>query len=291
MLNIKDIQLRDRREPVEVAEIRRKIEEAFCRLEFQEGPHKYYVHEDDGTVRELPCVSEVTHKFAPYVDWDACAERKAQRLGMAKADLLRQWEEGRVKASNNGTSTHLFGEAYMHFFMGHPEKMSPVVMPQFDEGYLVPYSKKQEAVEAFYTELLGVENIYPVMPETQVYMGLNPDWADVMPYAGTFDMLFAYKASDGEWKLLLYDWKTNAGLTSDYNRKFGNMALAPFDDMVDEDLTYYTLQLNCYALCLNQIGFEVADRKVIWLKEDGTFEKISLPDISERLRGALKINK
>lgn len=289
MINIKDIEQRGHEEPPEVTEIRSRITEAFGRLEFQEGPHKYYVHEDDGTVRELPCVSDITHIFRPKVDWDKMADSKAQKLGITKAALLRQWEEGRVRASNNGTSTHLFGESYMHFFMGHPDRISPIVKPQYDQGYLVPYSKKQEAVEAFYMDIFSVDNIYPVMPEAQVYMGLNPEWADVRPYAGTFDMLFAYKASDGRYKLLLYDWKTNAGLTNQFSREFGRTALAPFNDMVDEDLTYYTLQLNCYAMCLNQLGLEVADRKVIWLKDDGTFEKVTLPDISTRLRAALSV--
>lgn len=288
MLNINDIKSRNRVEPPEVAEIRNRIIESFRRLEFQEGPHKYFVHDDDGSVRELPCVSDVTHRFEPKVDWNAVAEAKALRDGISKEALLRSWDETKLKAANNGTSTHLFGEAYMYFFMGQPERIPDVVKPQFAEGYLVPYSKKQEAVEAFYKELMAVDNIYPVMPEAQVYMGLTDDYADVLPYAGTFDMLFTFKARDGKWKLLLYDWKTNARLTDDYNRQNGRMALAPFDSMVNESLTYYVLQLNCYALCLEQLGYEVADRKVIWLKDDGTFEKVSIPDISASLRQALQ---
>ena len=175
----------------------------------------------------------------------------------------------------------------MHFFMGHPENISPIVMPQYEKGYLIPYSIKQEGVLQFYEDLFTVDSVYPVMPEAQVYMGINSDFNDITPYAGTFDMLFTYKAPDGKWKLLLYDWKTNKSLYKDYSRYFGKMALNPFDELYDEDYSYYILQLSCYSLCLMQLGYEIADRKIIWLKDDGTYDKISVPDYTDRVRLAL----
>ncbi len=279
MINFDDIKQRNHQEPAEVAQIRKKITESFSRLVFLPQPHKYFIKHDDGTTTELPCVSDVTHKFEPETDWDSIAERKAIKEHTTKDALLRQWKENKLRASNNGTSTHLFGESYMHFFMGHPEQIDPIVQPQYEEGFLIPYSKKQEAIVAFYTELMTIDNIYPVMPEAQVYMGVNPEYHDIIPYAGTFDMLFAYQSSDGVWKLLLYDWKTNTALYNTYNKEHQRTAKPPFHCYTDEALTYYILQLNCYALCLNQLGFEVADRKVIWLKDDGTYEKISIPNI------------
>ena len=44
LINIKDIQEKNRQEPIEVTRIRENIKESFKRLEFQEGPHKYYIH-------------------------------------------------------------------------------------------------------------------------------------------------------------------------------------------------------------------------------------------------------
>lgn len=290
MLNIKDIQERNHYEPPEVTEIRENIKNAFRRLEFQEGPHKYYVHNDDGSVVELPSVSATTHHFKPEFDTDYQAGAYALKHDMRKEDVLRMWEETNVKATNNGTSTHLFGESYMHFFMGHPEKISPIIMPQYEKGYLIPYSPKQEAVMQFYEDLFTIDTIYPVMPEAQVYMGINPDYKDITPYAGTFDMLFTYKANDNKWKLLLYDWKTNKAIFKDYARSFGKMALEPFDDLYDEDYSYYILQLACYSLCLMQLDYEIADRKIIWLKEDASYEKINVPDFTDRMRKAIKCN-
>lgn len=207
MLNIKDIEKRNHVEPPEVKAIRENIRNSFRRLEFQEGPHKYYVHNDDGSIIELPSVSAMTHQFKPEFDTEYQAEAYALKHDMEKETVLRMWEENNVRATNNGTSTHLYGESYMHFFMGHPENISPIVMPQYEKGYLIPYSIKQEGVLQFYEDLFTVDSVYPVMPEAQVYMGINPEFNDITPYAGTFDMLFTYKAPDGQWKLLLYDWK------------------------------------------------------------------------------------
>lgn len=295
MLNIKDIQERNHAEPSEVSAIREHIVHSFRRLEFQEGPHIYYLHNDNGSVTTLPSVSATTHQFQPHVDWDDKAAQYALKHNMTKESVQRMWEENNIRATNNGTSTHLFGEAYMHFFMGHPERIHDVIKPQYEKGYLIPYSQKQEAVLKFYEDLFTIDNIYPVMPEAQVYMGLTEEYGDITPYAGTFDMLFTYKANDGVWKLLLYDWKTNRELESDYNRtqqaRFGGnhgMALEPFNELYDESYSYYIMQLSCYSLCLMQLGYEIADRKIVWLKDDGSYEKISVPDYTEKMRNALR---
>ena len=121
--------------------------------------------------------------------------------------------------------------------MGDTEHFSPVIQPQYEKGYLIPYSPKQQAVAKFYEDLFVNDSIYPVMPEAQVYMGYNNDYDDVKPYAGTFDMLFTYKAKDNKWKLLLYDWK---GLPLDTpiltTKGFKTMGELSVDDVVyDKD--------------------------------------------------------
>ena len=68
----------------------------------------------------------------------------------------------------------------------------------------------------------------------------------------------------------------------------GGMALYPFNDLYDESYSYYILQLSAYSLCLQQLGYEIVDRRLIWLKDDGTYEKIKLPDYTKRLREAIQ---
>lgn len=297
MLNDDDIRKRLERypEPPEVAEIRRNIQESFKRLEFQEGPHKYYVHEDDGSVDELPSVSATISKWEPYVDWDAKKEKKALELGMTVEEVSRMWREKNILATNNGTSTHLGAEMMMHWFQGHPERICDVIRPQYEDGWLIPYSQKQVAALQYYQDIYDLfmddskpVKLWPVMPESQVYLFKDNPWGIKYRYAGTFDVLNAYQAKNGKWKLLVFDWKTNASLTNDFTRAKHQYMLSPFDTFIDEALSHYSIQLSLYSLCLKQLGYEIADRKLLWLKDDGTYEKVTVPDLTNECIEALK---
>ena len=77
---------------------------------------------------------------------------------------------------------------------------------------------------------------------------------------------------------------TNKDLISDYNRKNCNMMLPPFDDYIDEALSHYICQLSAYQIPLEDIGLKILARRIIWLKPDGTYEQISVPDVTDRIR-------
>ena len=57
--------------------------------------------------------------------------------------------------------------------------------------------------------------------------------------------------------------------------------------MIDEAKSNYTIQLSLYQMGIEQLGYEVADRKIIWLKDDGLYEKISVPDVTKDLKAVL----
>ena len=82
---------------------------------------------------------------------------------------------------------------------------------------------------------------------------------------------------------MLVTHNTNKDLSNDYNQKFNVTMLPPFDNLIDESKSHYTLQLSFYSLMLMNLGYKVIDRKLIWLKNDGNYEKITLPDITEKL--------
>lgn len=298
MLNDDDIRKRLELypEPPEVVEIRRNIQESFKRLEFQEGPHKYYVHEDDGTVEELPSVSATIEKWEQYVDWDAKKEKKALELGMTVEEVSRMWREKNIISTSNGTLIHALGEAYMYFFQGKPDMMPDVIKKmQYEDGWLIPYGPKQFAAMQYYIDMYDMfmddskpNKLWPVMPESQVYIFKDNEFGITKRYAGTFDILHAYKAKDGKWKLAIHDWKSNASLTKDFARVKKIYMEPPFDDLIDEPLSHYFCQLSAYSCALQQLGYEVGDRRIIWLKDDGTYEKIPAPDFSDRVKMALK---
>lgn len=297
MLNNEDIQkrLKDYPEPDEVKKIRENIINSFKNLEFQEGPHKYYVHYDDGETEELPSVSGTVEKFEPYTDWQAIKERYALNHGLTVEQVTRMWKETNIIGTNNGSLVHLFNEQYMHFFQGHPEKICDVIKPQYEEGFLIPYSGKQVAAMNYYMEMYDSFyddskpiKMYPVMPESQIYIKRGNEFGIKQRYAGTFDILHAYQDKGGKWKLAIHDWKSNKSLSDDYKRSKGVYMEPPFDDLIDESLSHYALQLSLYQIGLMQLGYEIGDRRLIWLKDDGTYEKVALPDMTGRLIDALR---
>lgn len=274
-------------EPVEVTQIRENILNNFNRIEFVEDVHKYYLPNINGEKEELMSVSAFIHQYEPKSDWDAITRKYAEKHGMTYEEVRRMWEENNVISTNNGTSTHLYGENFMHFVMGNDDKICDVIKPQYEKGYLIPYSNKQVAILRFFEDLFKVEEIFPVMPEARIYIGVGDMFQNaVIKYAGTFDMLFAIKRGN-EWKLLIYDYKTNKSLYNAYNRKNNVMMLPPFNDLIDEPMSHYAIQQSCYSLGLKQLGYDVIDRKLIWLKDDGTYGKFSLPNLENRIMNIL----
>lgn len=288
MINLTDVKERLKRnpEPPEVTAIRENILNSFNKLEFVEEGHKYYLPHEDGSKEELISVSALTKMFEEEQDWDAIAARYALKHGMTLEEVQRKWLENNLLATNSGTGAHLYGEQWYHFMLNHPEDIVDVVKPQLEQGYLIPHSPKEKAILNFQEDLFKIDSIYPVLVETRVYMGLNDKFNLKTNYAGTFDMLYATKVKN-KWKLLIYDYKTNKDLYSTFNRDKGNFLQKPFNDLYDEPLGHYTIQLSAYQLALQQLGYEIADRKLIWLRDDETYEKISLPDVTNKIIKAL----
>lgn len=287
MLHISDIEARLALcpEPPEVREMRDNITEAFKDLEFFEGPHKYLLHKPNGDAIELPSVSSVLKQFEPEVDWDAIRINKAQKEGIDPDVLKRTWRENNLKSTSNGTIVHEFGESAMYFFQGRFDEMQEYTKHrQFEDGYLIPYGAKQIAASKFYEDILKNYNVWPVMPEAKVYSCYNGTLNLKNDYCGTFDILFAARGNDGVIRPMILDYKTNRDLTSSYNRSYGKCLLPPFGNMIDEPLSHYTLQLSLYSLCLEQLGYKMTHRIIVWLKEDGTYEKIPVNDVTDILK-------
>ena len=297
MLNIEDVYERIERnpEPKEIEEIRKHILSSFKELDFIEDGHKYFLNKDDGTKIEMNSVSSVCHRFEPLVDWDTIRDRKAKKLGISSEELKRQWREKNITSTSNGTLTHLFAESYMYFFMGQVDKIPSIIKDmQYEDGFLIPYGEKQMAVAKYYEDLNKVDNMWAVMPETKVYIesGNNPFGMN-LNVSGTFDALFAFMDSKGKLKLSVRDWKTNASLLNSYNMSMGNTLLYPFDsgEFINQPKSMYTIQLSLYQLGLQQLGYEIGDRKLLWLTDSGESFKIEVQDVTNILIDYFSDNK
>lgn len=289
MFHISDIEKLHKENPVpkEVLEMREHILDSFKNLEFVEEGHKYYLHNADGTIDEMTSVSHICHIFEPEVDWDEKAERVALKEGVDVEVIKRRWEENNLMSTSNGTKTHAFAEAYMWFFMGKPENIDEgIYKTQYEKGYLIPYGENEKAVVKFYEDLSKVKNFYCVLPETKIYIhSRNNPYNIKYDISGTFDALFAFKDKDGTFKLSIFDWKTNKDLEKDYARKNNITLLEPFNNVnfINEPKSIYTLQLSLYQLGLQQLGYKIADRKLLWLSSDSNYHKIQVPNVTESL--------
>ena len=271
-------------EPAIVAETREKILMEFKDLEFHEEGHIYILN---GC--QLPSVTQLAHRFIrePF-DEAFQAMRYAERHGETPEYWIRQWRQNSFRATTLGTKTHEFGESLAYLRAGHPEMIRPSIISQYSEeySYLAPIHPKEEAVEKFLDAL--PPSYHLVLNETRVYSGKNSDASRNLSQqvCGTFDMLYYYDGGGKPEKagFVIFDYKTNKCLESEFNLRFGKYLQKPFDDFVEQDLSLYTIQLSLYALMLEDIGLKVIDRKLIWLKEDGTFEKKTVPDVTEKLR-------
>lgn len=254
-------------------------------LQFFEDGHRYLLHG-----KQLNSVSGIGHRFVrePF-DTERQAVRYAERHGETPEYWIRQWRCNSFRATTLGTKTHEFGESLGYLRAGHPEFIRDSVRAQYCEeyDYLAPIHPKEEAVERFMKEL--PESYHLVLNEAKVYSGKNPDASKNLQeqICGTFDMLYWYEgetqgASDSGFVVL--DYKTNASLYNEYSRNRNRTLLPPFDNIIEEDYGLYVIQLNLYALMLEDIGLPVIARKIVWLKDDSTYELVNTPDISDILR-------
>ena len=270
-------------EPNEVTEIRNKILTEFKDLTFIEEGHKYFLN---GI--QLPSVSEVTHQFCAYpFDEQAQAIAYAEKHGETPQHWLDEWRFKNLRATTTGTLVHAYGESLGWLKNGHPEFITEENKCKYikDKNWLIPTRPKEEAVLKFYDEL--DKNLHFVLAETKVYTGKNKQLTNLkQDYCGTFDILFYYKdpRNDEKSGLCIFDFKTNKELRKDFSRENGRMLLPPFSDFYAESLSYYTCQLSCYQIPLEDIGLKVIARRIVWLKDDGTYELVPLQDVTDRLR-------
>ena len=261
-------------EPKEVTNIRNKILNEFKDLTFIEEGHKYFLNGE-----QLPSVSEVTHKFCQYpFDSETQAIRYAETHGETAEYWLDKWKFTNLKATTSGTLVHEFAEGLGWLRNGHPELMPKSCEPKYvkDKDWLIPTRPKEESVLKFYDELN--ENLHFVLAETKVYSNKSDISTVRQPFCGTFDLLAWYEhpADKSKSGLVVLDWKTNRELRKDFSRENGKFLLPPFGDLYEEPLSYYTLQLNLYSLCLAGIGLPPIAARVIWLRDDGTYELIPI---------------
>lgn len=255
-----------------VNECRDLMIQKFGDIKFLEEGHQYFI----GDQEYIP-VSNIIKRYEPVVDWDQKAADYALKYGKKKEDVQKDWRLNNLKSTISGTRTHEFGESYTNVMCGHPELICEQNKPQYIKEYntMVATYPKEDAVKKFYDELES--NLHPVGAEFKLSTKYL-DWAERI--CGTCDLLFYDSDEDG---YVLMDWKTNKSLIKEFSRTNGIMMTGLMSKYVDEPLSHYTLQFNIYQRLLESIGLKIIDRVLIWLKDDGTYEKISIGKIPDEV--------
>lgn len=264
--------------------IRDKILESFKDLKFFEDEHRYFIGD-----KELKSVSVVTHLFKPEFDVKAKTKEMYNKYynveghkyyHMLPEEIEKQWKNKAKEACDIGTERHEFGESCFYYMTGQYDKILPNFKNRLtiDGGFEALYPK-EEAIVRLWENI--PKSVIPILAETKVY-------DEKLGYAGTFDILFYYdnKINPEKSGLYILDYKTNEDLT----KNFGDTLLYPFNEMLNNSLNIYKLQLSLYENCLNNIGLKTVARRLIWLKPDGNYEKINLESYSNTLKNILSKN-
>ena len=253
-----------------VKECRDLVIDKFSDIEFIEEGHIYKI---DGT--EYTSVSSIIKKYEPDEDWDQKAANYARKWGKKKEDVQKEWKLNNLKSTISGTRTHSFGESYTNLLCGYPELICEQNKPQYIEEFntMVSTYPKEDAIKKFYDEL--EPNLHPVGAEFKLSSKYIPDSLHI---CGTCDLLFYDSEKDC---FTLGDWKTNKSLIKEYSRNHNITMMGCVSNMICEPISEYTIQFNLYQKMLESIGINISDRILIWLKDDGTYERINIEKIPD----------
>lgn len=227
------------------------IKEFFSGLDFNSEKH-LYKHGD----KRLKSVSSFIKGFVEPFDADRIAGYVAKGRGISKAEVLQEWENKKNFACDKGNRVHDYGENYANGLINK------------NEFNFVPTDGYERSVLAFWDSI--PEYVQPFLMELQMF-------SKDLGLAGTADIILFNNRTG---KFIIADYKTNIDLFKNYK---GKKMLPPFNDLLDQPMSKYEIQLSIYQHLFEQSGFEVEQRKIIWLREDGTFETYNTPNHIEKV--------
>lgn len=200
------------------------------KLYFSEPDHRYYFEEEPET--KLTSVSTLIGMYHEKFDSDKHSKRIAEREGVSQEEILKRWEDKKVKAQIKGTLYHKKKE---------------------DEWFTKPGVFR-------HPENNGIKQALDI---TELKPGIYPELIVYHPYyniVGTADLVIIYNDNTFD----LFDHKSNEKLEFTgfpvYNpksfRKEPKKMFAPLHSLDDCNGVHYQIQLSSYAFILEEAGYE-----------------------------------
>lgn len=255
-------------------------------FKFDPDSHKYtYLCENTGKpIQVFESVSGFISQFKKPFDKNI-SKYVAKSRGVSQQQILDEWAATAKEGTDLGSLVHEWIE---DFYNGKNPKMPTIPSPEEDEffghlGLENSFSIEEKATDRINKFLTLHENkLHKLEAKEQEFRIFSRKWG----IAGTLDALFFMNPA-----FYVGDWKTNKDFTDDDHPKGKRQKLLyPFDDLWDNNLNGYSLQLSTYRLILEEeAGFETAGGFLAWIgpQEPKMYKTL---DLRDRLREFLNKN-
>lgn len=192
-------------------------------FKFEERTHSYTYNG-----LKFKSVTNFISQFHLPFDQELMSKKTAEKTGQSQEEVLEQWKLKNDKSKQVGSATHEWIENY---FKGKSQQL-PTDLETI---------KRINSFNLAWANYLY--KLEPIVFEKRIF---NKDWL----IAGTIDSLFGYRD-----KLIIIDFKTNEEFRDDSHPKGTyNKLLEPFDNMWQNHLSDYSIQVSLYSLIFEQVA-------------------------------------
>lgn len=224
-------------------------------FKFFEDAHKYYLNE-----KELTSVTTFISQFHSDFNQDEMSLKTAQKRGISKDEVLKEWKDKNDYSKHLGHHVHLWIENYYNKI--------PQQLPNDIE--IIDRINKFNYIHG--THLHKLEHI---VSEQKIF-------SENKLLAGTIDTLFLYKGN-----VIMLDWKSNLKMTSDVDTTYEKLYY-PFNKYYKNHLNEYSIQQSLYALMLEEIGIYVKKMYLCYIPKEDKARMYTCVDMREELKQYFK---
>lgn len=248
-------------------ELELKLSNAFKDLVFIEKTHQYFLDDENliSVSRKIDAHCEKFDADKPlgngYTLIEASAKKQTRLRGetVTSEELRKEWVRTNKDACDLGHETH----DYLEHFNG----LKTPKTPQERAGV--------KFLQFIFSEYITLEDGTKI-PRYILLAKEIRMFSRKRKYAGTADLLLYDNLLGG---IVIADYKTNGNLFKTYG-----FLLEPFNWMESHPYNKYQIQLSYYQIMLEEVGFKVVDRMLIYLRGDETFTPFSTVDLTTELK-------
>lgn len=252
-------------------------------LRFVEEDHIYFMKDLDGKIKtDFPSVSKILKKFHKPFD----AQKKAHEMTKGDPDgareLLEQWKQAGILSTNMGSRVHFELEKELVGRYGNYKEVRQPIFNINEEQQIK--SDNMIIAGKNFLDLMGEREA--VLLDTEIVLGCPEE-----QYVGQPDKCWLMMNKDKtDFGVVITDWKSNQPKNFEVQYYTGKM-YSPFEDIHDNALGHYYLQLPLYARLLLKMlkGTKYENVKfmggvIVLLKDDGTFVEYKVPrNVNEKI--------